>query len=101
MLTYGSQAGRLPIGGRCPMKLRSHLAVLVVVALLPVLAFGFAMLVVLGRDGQAELHESLVTTARALSLAVDRELEALIRVLEPELHRRDRAEGYRDRGEAV
>ena len=63
------------------MKLRSHLVLLVVVALLPVLAFGFAMLVVLGRDQQADLHESLATAARALSLAVDRELEASIRVL--------------------
>jgi len=53
--------GRRYHTGRRPMKLRSHLVLLVVVALLPVLAFGFAMLAMLGRDRQAELHESLVT----------------------------------------
>lgn len=64
------------------MKLRSHLIILVVAALLPVLIFAGVMIVVFGRQQQKLVENSLVDTARALSLAVDRELIAWIGTLE-------------------
>ncbi|MBI3059200.1 MAG: hypothetical protein HYY81_07825, partial [Deltaproteobacteria bacterium] len=64
------------------MKLRSHLIILVVAALLPVLIFAGVMIVVFGRQQQRLVENSLVDTARALSLAVDRELIAWVGTLE-------------------
>jgi PAS domain S-box-containing protein len=64
------------------MKLRSHLVILVVAALLPVLIFTGVMIVVFGRQQQRHAENGLVNTARALSLAVDRELMAWTHTLE-------------------
>jgi len=64
------------------MKLRSHLIILVVAALLPALIFAGVMIVVFGRQQQRFLENGLLDTARALSLAVDRELTAWSHTLE-------------------
>lgn len=63
------------------MKLRSHLVALVVVAVLPVLVFALVMAVLFSREQRKGVEDGLVDTARALSLAVDRELIATIRTL--------------------
>ena len=64
------------------MKLRSHLVALVVVAVLPVLLFAAVMVVMFSREQRKGVEDGLVDTARALSLAVDRELVASIKTLE-------------------
>jgi len=64
------------------MKLRSHLIILVVAALLPVLIFAGVMLFLFSRQQRTDVENGLRHTARALSLAVDRELQASIRTLE-------------------
>lgn len=64
------------------MKFRSYLIALVIVALLPLVIFAFATVVVSEREERFKLNRGLVDTARALSLAVDRELEASIRSLQ-------------------
>jgi signal transduction histidine kinase len=63
------------------MKLRSHLIALVVASLLPVLLFAGAMIYISYRQQRADVERGVIDTARALSLAVDRELEASIRTL--------------------
>lgn len=64
------------------MKLRSHLITLVVVVLLPLLIFASVMIIVFGKEQRAAVEVGLVDTARALSLAIDRELLASIRTLQ-------------------
>ena len=64
------------------MKLRTHLIILVVAALLPVLIFAGVMLVTFSAQQRNAVERGLVDTARALSLALDREIEATIRVLQ-------------------
>lgn len=64
------------------MKLGSHLITLVAVAVLPALIFAVVVVVIFSREMDSHLEGGLVNTARALSLAVDRELAASIRVLE-------------------
>ncbi len=62
--------------------LRFYLLALIVAALSPLVIFSGVMIVALGREQQAKLESSLVDTARALSLALDREFEASIRSLQ-------------------
>ncbi|MBI2987125.1 MAG: hypothetical protein HYY45_10200 [Deltaproteobacteria bacterium] len=64
------------------MKLRTHLIILVVAALLPVLIFAGVMLVIFSAQQRSAVENGLVDTARALSLAVDREIAVSIRTLE-------------------
>ena len=64
------------------MKLRSHLIALVIAALLPVILFAGVMIYVSYQGQRANVERSMLDTARALSLAVDRELEASIRTLQ-------------------
>jgi signal transduction histidine kinase len=64
------------------MRLRSHLIILVVAALVPVLIFAGVMIVAFGREQQRSVENGLLDTARALSLAVDRELLVWIGILE-------------------
>ncbi|GEM_PF-946959 len=64
------------------MKLRSHLIILVVTALLPVLIFAGVMIVLLGKEQEKAQKDNLLDVSRALSLAIDRELLASIRTLE-------------------
>ncbi|MBI2986293.1 MAG: GAF domain-containing protein [Deltaproteobacteria bacterium] len=58
------------------MKLRSHLIILVVAALLPVLIFASVIIAVFDKQQRATVENRLVDTTRALSLAVDREVAA-------------------------
>src|SRR3989338_704566 len=77
-LAYGDERKNQTLN----MKLRSHLIILVVAALLPVLIFAGVMIVVFGRQQQRFAENGLLDTARALSLAVDRELTAWSHTLE-------------------
>ncbi len=63
------------------MRLRSYLLTLILGILLPVLIFSAVMLVLFNRQTRAATEKGLVETARALSVAVDRELTASISVL--------------------
>jgi PAS domain S-box-containing protein len=63
------------------MKLRTHLFILVIAALVPALIFSCVMIFVSYRQQRAEIERGMIDTARALSLAVDRELESAIRTL--------------------
>ena len=65
-----------------PLKLRSHLMVLVLAALLPVLIFTFAMFRQKTRLQHEAVERGMRDTARALSLAVDREIGAVRAILE-------------------
>ena len=63
------------------MKLRSHLFFLVIAALVPALIFSCVMIFQSYRQQRSDIERGMIGTARALSLAVDRELEAAIRTL--------------------
>ena len=65
-----------------PLKLRSHLMVLVLAALLPVLIFTFVMFRQKARLQYEAVERGMRDTARALSLALDREIGAIRAVLE-------------------
>ncbi len=64
------------------MKLRTHLIILVIAALLPSLILAAIMLVYFNNQQRTAVEDGLVNTARALSLAVDRELETSISALQ-------------------
>ncbi len=64
------------------MKLRSHLIALVIASLLPVIIFAGVMVYVSYQGQRADINRGMLDTARAISLAVDRELEASIRTLQ-------------------
>ncbi len=61
--------------------LRSHLVLLVLAAVLPMLAFAVAMVALFESHQRATLERSFLDTARALSLAVDHELKSSIAAL--------------------
>jgi hypothetical protein len=62
--------------------IRSHLVVLVLATLLPVLVFTGFMLLEYVKLQQVELNRGMTDTARALSLAVDREIGRVRAVVE-------------------
>src|SRR5712692_2414154 len=64
------------------MKIRWHLMILVAAALLPALIFAGVMIGVLGKQEKVAVERGLLDTARALSLAIDRELGVSIRSLQ-------------------
>ena len=64
------------------MKLRSHLLILVLGTVLPVLAFSAAMVVMSGRQQREAFEKRFLERVRAMSIALDRELGAHIRMLE-------------------
>jgi len=64
------------------VKLRWHLIALVVVALVPLLIFAGVMIVLYDRQQRATGERHMIDTARALSLAVDREVAAWTSTLE-------------------
>src|SRR2546421_10673150 len=77
------------------MKLRTHLALLVAATALPVLA----VVILVQRDRQASVESGLQETARAVAVAVERELDSSITVLRtlaasPALDGRDFAAFY-------
>src|SRR5207244_6130313 len=63
------------------MKLRAHFGLLVLGALLPMVAFSAVMLVWAHRQTRAATERGLVDTARAISVAVDREIGATVAAL--------------------
>ncbi len=65
-----------------PRPLRYHLLRLALAGLIPMAVFAGALMVLLWRQQQHELFCSLQDTARAVSLAVDREVEISIKRLE-------------------
>jgi signal transduction histidine kinase/ActR/RegA family two-component response regulator len=64
------------------MKLRSHLVVLVLVAVVPLLIFSVAMLRQEAEDQRVLLDQGMRNTARALSLGIDGEVKASQAILE-------------------
>src|SRR5438552_295515 len=64
------------------MRLRSHLVVLVLVAVVPLLVFSVAMLRQAAEDQRAVLDQGMRNTASALSLAIDGEVKASRAILE-------------------
>src|SRR5205823_13567535 len=62
--------------------LRRHLLMLVVAAVVPVLVFATVMVIVFGRGERASTERGLRDTTRALTLAVDREIETSMKALE-------------------
>jgi PAS domain S-box-containing protein len=67
---------------RRSFALRGYLFALIVVALLPIVVFAGAIVLNLGREQRASVERGLQTTARALAIAVEREVAASIRALE-------------------
>src|SRR5919108_718018 len=61
--------------------LRRHLMMLVVAAIVPVLVFATIMVIVFGRGERASTERGLRDTTRALTLAVDREIETSMKAL--------------------
>src|SRR6185503_7891070 len=71
-----------PFDAEPTMKTRSHLVLLVLGAVLPVLAFSAVMGVVFWRQQRAAFEQRFLERVRAMAVALDRELEASIRALE-------------------
>jgi PAS domain S-box-containing protein len=67
---------------RRPLSVRSHLVVLVLAALLPVLCFSAAIVVLFNANEREAVEHGLRGTTRALVAAVDRELKSSITSLE-------------------
>ncbi len=63
------------------MKLRSHILVIIGATLLPLLAFVCVTLILHFESGRETQLQNLVATARALSLALDKDFEARVAVL--------------------
>ena len=63
------------------MRIRSHLVLLFLGILIPILAFSGVMLVVFNRHTRVATEQGLVETARALSVAVDQQVLASLSVL--------------------
>jgi signal transduction histidine kinase len=87
-------------GRRAPMRIRTHLVILVVGALLPVLAFSAVMTVVSWLQQRATFEQQFLERVRGMTIALDRELEGFIRALQglataPELEANDLAAFYR------
>ena len=64
------------------MRLRSHLVTLVLVVLLPMIAFATMVVVAFGRQQRATVQRGEVETARALMSAVDEKLASAVTTLE-------------------
>jgi PAS domain S-box-containing protein len=64
------------------MRIRSHLVILVLAAVLPILAFSAVMTAVFWKQQRAAFDERFLDRVRGLTIALDRELEGHIRALE-------------------
>jgi sensor domain CHASE-containing protein len=64
------------------MKLRTHLVALVLVAVVPIVLFATVVVVLLWQTDRRGTEERLRNTARALALAVDREVVSAVSSLE-------------------
>jgi len=63
------------------VKLRTHLVLLVLAAVLPVVVFAGTMVVLFAKEERRAVESGLQETTRALALAVDRELAAVVTAL--------------------
>jgi PAS domain S-box-containing protein len=91
------------IAARLVLQLRSHLLALALGAFVPLLAFAVVSTAMLHRHEHERREQGLRDTARALSLAVDRELQSQLVVLEAlatsiDLDRPDLEQFHRDAG---
>lgn len=64
-----------------PITLKLHLRKLILVAMLPLLVFSTGMVVLLARQERAAIKRGLVETTRALTVALDKEIESSITAL--------------------
>src|ERR1044071_2634497 len=64
------------------MKIRSHLLVLVLAAVLPIVVFSTIMTVVFWREQRHAFEQRFLERARAMAIALDRELEGSIKSLQ-------------------
>src|SRR5438445_211420 len=64
------------------MKIRSHLLILVVAAVLPIVAFSAIMTVVFWREQRHAFEQRYLDRVRAMAIALDRELDGSIRSLQ-------------------
>jgi len=64
------------------MKIRSHLLILVLGTLLPILALSVIISVIFWREQRWALEQRYLERVRAISVALDRELEGHIRALQ-------------------
>ena len=64
------------------MKIRSHLLILVLSTLLPILALSVIISVIFWREQRWALEQRYLERVRAISVALDRELEGYIRALQ-------------------
>src|ERR1044071_2417969 len=64
------------------MKIRSHLLVLVLAAVLPIVAFSTIMTVVFWREQRHAFEQRFLERARAMAIALDRELDGSIKALQ-------------------
>ena len=85
------------------MKIRTRLTLLVALSLLPVLGFSSVMTVVFWRQQRAAFEQRFLERVRAMSVALDRQLEGSISILEalasaPELDSGD-LDGFRERAD--
>src|SRR5689334_8047138 len=71
-----------PDASAATYSLRRHLLILVVAAVVPVLLYATTMVIVFGRGERWSTERGLRGTTRALTLAVDREIETSIKALE-------------------
>jgi signal transduction histidine kinase/ActR/RegA family two-component response regulator len=71
-----------PFDAEPTMKTRSHLVLLVLGAVLPVLAFSAVMGVVFWRQQRAAFEQRFLERVRAMAVALDRELEGHARALQ-------------------
>jgi PAS domain S-box-containing protein len=88
------------------MRLRSHLVVLVLTLLVPMVVFATITIVAFGRQQQAAVREGSLETTRALMSAVDQNLERTITALTAlatlrSLDRADLREFYADAARAL
>ncbi len=63
------------------MRVRTHLLILIVATLLPILAFSVVIVALLHRETRLAAQRGLLQTARALSVAIDREVQASVSTL--------------------
>ncbi len=75
------------------MKLRSHLLVLVMAVLVPMIAFSAIVVVAFGRQQRAEVERGVLETTRALMNAVDEGLHGSVSQLVSLAHARSLARG--------
>jgi PAS domain S-box-containing protein len=80
--TFGLETGARPDYAGGSMRLRTHLVLLVLAAVIPVLAFAGTMVFLFAKEQRHIVETGLQETTRALAVAVDRELASAISALQ-------------------